>query len=114
MTDEQRARKIAKLAWEIQPNFRTRFRTEEELAEKLIEGTHNGSSMLGVFLPVCILEVLATAESYKGTLAHAELDSIDGTSTVSSDEIAIAKLALSQLEPIIPQIENHCDDWAQD
>ena len=113
MTDEQKAQKIAKLAWEIQPSFRTKFKTEAELAERIIAGAKTGGSSFGMFLPVCILEVMASVEAYKDTLAHAELDALDGENNVSPLEVEKAKMALEHMAPIIPEFEAHCD-WATD
>ncbi len=111
MTDEQRARKIASLAWEIQPKFRAQYKTEDDLAQQLIASGGGGGSILGIFLPVCLLEVLASVESYKDTLAHAELDSLDGEATVSQDQVEIARRTLEYMTPLLPEIRRGIEGW---
>ena len=110
MTDEQRARRIAEVAWEVQPNFRHRFKSAEDLMNRILAGRKH-TRHLGFFLPVCILETFCAIDAMRGTIAHADMDEAMGESTVDPAVVAQARSMLSELAPVMPTFENYCGDW---
>ena len=110
MTDEQKARRVAEVAWDVQPSFRHRFKNVQELTERILAGRHH-TQHTGFFLPLCILETYCSVDAMRTTLAHADLDEVNGESTVHPDLVARARNVLSELEPVMPTFESFCGDW---
>ena len=114
MTNEERCRRIAELAWDIQPKFHCRFKTVEALAKKIEAGQGHMGGLLGYFLPVSILETVCEVDFYRTTIGHAEMDEILGESSIHPDELSKAKTMVSQIGPLMPQFEEHCGAWIDD
>lgn len=110
MTEEQIAKKIAELAWEVQPKFRQRFNTVEELARRILAG-YRRCGTFGWFLTLCIIETYCTVDELKTTVAHAELDEVMGITTVDQSALDKARATLAGVSQILPMFDQHCEAW---
>lgn len=110
MTDVQTAAKIAKLAWELQPKFRHRFESEEDLAARILAG-YKISGAFGWFLPVFIIETFCNVDDMKATIAHHQMDEAMGITTVSPVDLMSAKLNLRMIKNVMPMFEEYCGTW---
>lgn len=110
MTEEQIAKRIAELAWEVQPNFRQRFNTVEELAGRILAGYRKGGTF-GWFLPLCIIETYCTVDEMRTTLAHGQMDEAMGTTTVNQSDLDKARLNLDGVSHYMPLFDQYCGAW---
>lgn len=110
MDNVEVAARIASVAWNTQPKFRHRYRSSDELAEHLAAAYNKGGTN-GWFLPLAVLEVVATVDDLKATIMHAELDQIMGDSTITDGELEFAHQQLEIAERSMPLLKRQCGTW---